>query len=351
VPMTIDPFWLVAAAAGGFFGAAIGALQSFVLCGFAVLLGAVGLFGSAGAGFLGFVAFGPVLGPHIAFAGGVAAAAFAHRRGLHSGKDIVTPLIGLRRPQVLLVGAGFGMLGYLIQSALAATPWLGTHTDTVALTVVVSAIITRFAFGRTGLIGRPTPPLTHADAPPVPAIEGRSAVAQSGDDILEGVVRVGGPSSGSAAWVARFAPTDDHHWVRYQENFGPNTVLGLFAGGLSAATALTVAQQFPSTGALAATVGFGISAASLLFLCLGMAVPVTHHMTLIGGVAALSFLPALGGSQVAAMLIGAMFGMVAAWVAEFFSRFWHIRGDTHIDPPASSIWLMTTVVVGLAAVL
>ena len=40
--MQIDLFWLIAAAAGGFFGAAIGALQSFIFCGVTVLLGVVG---------------------------------------------------------------------------------------------------------------------------------------------------------------------------------------------------------------------------------------------------------------------------------------------------------------------
>ena len=32
-------------------------------------------------------------------------------------------------------------------------------------------------------------------------------------------------------------------------------------------------------------------------------------------------------------------------------RFWHMHGDTHIDPPASSIWIMTTLVLGAAALL
>jgi hypothetical protein len=90
---------------------------------------------------------------------------------------------------------------------------------------------------------------------------------------------------------------------------------------------------------------------SLFFLSLGMSVPVTHHMTLIGGVAAVSFLPVVGGNMVVALLIGAVLGMVAAWLGEFFARFWHMHGDTHIDPPASSIWIMTTLVLGAAALL
>ena len=72
-------------------------------------------------------------------------------------------------------------------------------------------------------------------------------------------------------------------------------------------------------------------------------------MTLIAGVAAVAFLPIVGGNMVVALVIGAVFGMVSAWVAEFFSRLWHIHGDTHIDPPASAIWLMTLLVLGLSA--
>ena len=150
--MDIDPFWLVAAAAGGFFGAAIGALQAFIFCGLTVLLGVVGIFGNASAVFISYVPFGPVFGPHIAFAGGVAAVAYARKRGLADGRDIVTPLITSRQPTVLLVGAIFGMLGYVIHAAIAAIPWFGGHTDSVALTVVVSALIVRFAFGSSGLV-------------------------------------------------------------------------------------------------------------------------------------------------------------------------------------------------------
>ena len=96
-----------------------------------------------------------------------------------------------------------------------------------------------------------------------------------------------------------FAPTESNTWVRHQERFSAHTLLGLFAGGMSAGLALVVVQNYPTAAGVAATIGFGFSAVSLLFLSLGMAVPVTHHMTLIGGVAAVSFLPIVGGNMVA----------------------------------------------------
>ena len=87
------------------------------VCGLTVLIGAAGIFGNASAAFFGasaaffgYVPFGPVFGPHIAFAGGVAAVAYAHKRGLANGKDIVAPMITLRRADVLLIGAAFGMV-------------------------------------------------------------------------------------------------------------------------------------------------------------------------------------------------------------------------------------------------
>ena len=342
--MEIDPFWLVAAAAGGFFGAAIGALQAFIFCGLTVLLGVVGIFGNASAMFISYVPFGPVFGPHIAFAGGVAAVAYARKRGLADGKDIVTPLITLRQPTVLLVGAAFGMVGYVIHAAIAAIPWFGGHTDSVALTVVVSALIVRFAFGSSGLAGR----LPHVSNQSTELI----AAGSSGGAHLAPPDEAPGRSSPDrlTGW-ARFAPTESNNWIRYQEGFYHNSLLGLFAGGMSAGIAVMIVQNIPSAAGVAAIVGFGLSAFSLLFLVLGMSIPVTHHMTLIGGVAAVTFLPIVGGNMLGALIIGAVFGMVAAWGAELFSRLWHIRGDSHIDPPASSIWLMTLLVLGLAAVL
>ena len=352
--MQIDLFWLIAAAAGGFFGAAIGALQSFIFCGVTVLLGVVGLFGNASASFIGYVAFGPVFGPHIAFAGGVAAVAYASKRGYANGKDIVTPMITLGKTDVLLVGAGFGVLGYLLHAGIVAIPWFGGHTDAVAVTVIVSAIIARFAFGTAGLTGvlpnsRRAKPRS-LDA--LQAVSGQPRYAPAELDQAElGQAELLEDLPPHVTGWSRFAPTETGNWVRHQETFAAHSMLGLFAGGMSAGIGLMIVRDFPSAAGVAATVGFGISAVSLLFLSLGMSVPVTHHMTLIGGLAAVSFLPVVNGNMIAALLIGAIFGMLAAWLGEFFARFWHSHGDTHIDPPASAIWLMTTLVLGSVAVL
>ncbi|TKV60395.1 hypothetical protein FDO65_01360 [Nakamurella flava] len=308
--MNFDLLFLLMAAGGGFFAAAIGALHAFIFTGFMVLLGNAVIMAGGGPAFLNDVAFGPVFGPHIAFAGGVAAAAYAARvSDKVGGKDIGVPLISIERIDVLLVGAGFGMLGYLINLGVTKIPWFGTHTDTVAFTVVVSAIIVRLAIGRGSLFGN---------------------IDQQ-----------------AAGW-GRFAPKDSAAWVRYHEKFVPNSFLGFFVGLLSSGLAMLLARAYPDLAI--ATVFFGISAVSLFFLSLGLSFPVTHHITLIAAVATVNFLPIVG-NEIGTLFIGAIAGMVAAWFAEFFARFLHDHGNTHIDPPAAAIWPATTIVLALAGVL
>jgi|SoiMethySBSTD1v2_1073268.scaffolds.fasta_scaffold202543_2 hypothetical protein len=310
--MTFDVLTLLLAAGGGFFAAAIGALHAFIFTGF---MGVAGLgIAAAGAGtnFLTFVAFGPVFGPHIAFAGGVAAAGYAALRDKDvGGKDIALPLVSIERPDVLAVGAAFGMFGYVVQFGISKIPWFGTHTDSVALTVIISAFVVRLAFGRSSIFGH----------------------------LPEG-----------AGW-GRFAPRDGAAWVRWHEKFVPNTVLGIFAGLLAAGVSLKLAEYFPEIASVANLLFFSLSAMSLLFLSLGLSFPVTHHITIIAGLGALTFLPIVGGNLIAATLIGAVFGMLSAWCGELFARLWHDHGNTHIDPPAAAIWPMTTVVLTLGALL
>jgi hypothetical protein len=309
--MTFDVLSLLLAAGGGFFAAAIGGLHAFIFTGFAALAGHAILMGGGTGDFLGYAAFGPLFGPHIAFAGGVAAVAYAARTGKEvGGKDIGVPLIGIERPDVLLVGAGFGMIGYVIQFLITKIPGFGSLTDSVALTVILSAFIVRLVFGRSSIFG----------------------------NLPEG-----------AGW-GRFAPRDDAAWVRWHEKTVPNVLLGLFTGLLAGGVCLKLAQFYPnwaSNGA-AYTFVFGLSAMSLLFLSLGLSFPVTHHMTIIGALASLKFLPIVGNHLIPAMFIGAVAGMCSALVAELFARLWHDHGNTHIDPPAAAIWIMTLLVNGLA---
>lgn len=308
--MHIDVLGLIGSAAGGFLGATFGALVAFVFTGFAVVIGVAGLIGSGNADFLNSIAFGPFFGPQISFAAGVAAVAYAYRRGyITSGRDIVTPLISLSKPDVLLVGAGFGVLGYLVQQLVLIIPGFGSKTDSVAITVVISALVARLVFGRSGVVGK------HVD--------------------------------GVTGWK-RFTPNAQHAWLAYQQSPVVALLLGLFVGGVSAWSSVTLLRAYPTAPGVI-YLGFGFSALSLLFLAFGVGVPATHHITLVPAVFVGAFIGAIGNDTVTVVL-AALVGAITGLVGELFSRFWLIRGDTHIDPPASAIWPMTTLVLLSAAV-
>lgn len=307
---------LLVAFAGGLFGAAIGGLPAFIFTGVLVLIGvAVGL---AGGQFdvLTNVAFGPFFGPHVSFVGGAAAVAFAKRRGdVENGKDITLPLAGLADPLPLLVGAIFGVAGYLLNQVLAgllaggssnaAFFYAGTYADTIALTVVILGIVPRLIFGKTGIFGS-----------------------------LDDEARARG----------RFRPGGERVWLAYQEGFLQSTLVGLAFGLLGAyafTTFIGIDPKFVGAGAL---LGYGISATSLAFLQLGFSVPVTHHMSLPGAVAA-SLVVSAGGASLAAILLGAVGGILGALLGEFFSRVFLIHGDSHIDPPALAILVMAVALI------
>lgn len=89
----MDILALIAAFGGGIIGAYMGALPAFIMTGIYALVG--GVLTAAGVGgdvAVNYLAFGSFVGPHIAFAGGVAAAGYAGRKGkLASGAPTSCP--------------------------------------------------------------------------------------------------------------------------------------------------------------------------------------------------------------------------------------------------------------------
>jgi hypothetical protein len=253
------------------------------------LLAIVGVAAAASGGteFIG-VAFGPVLGPHISFGGGVAAAAYAGSRGfIKTGRDIGSPLMGVGRTDVLIVGGLFGCLGWLVNEgliALGAKSW----TDTIALTVVLTGIGARLIFGKTSLFGTIATP------------HGR-----------------------------RFRPDDSATWLPWQQDFAHVVPIGIGVGLVSAYLA-----GHSGLRAGGDVLGFGISTTILTFLIMGHKVPVTHHMALPAALAI-----GHGGD----LLLGAICGVAGGLLGEAASRVFLIHGDTHIDPPAVGIAAMATI--------
>lgn len=292
-----DITYLLIAFAGGIFGAALGALPVFILCGVAAALGAVISITTGDGTFSTVVAWGPFLGPHVSFAGGAAAAAFAARRGdLDSGRDIATGLMGLDKPVILLVGGIFGALGYLLVWLIEFVPQIGEGpwTNTIALAIVINAIIARLVFGKTGVFGKVRP--------------------------------------GDNRWV----PTDVGAWIPWQSQPLQLLVIAV-AVGLPAAY---ITSMLPGSAGLI----FGITVISLIYLQYNTTIPVTHHIAL----SAELVVVATGN-----IWWGLAFAILAAFLGEIYAVLFTAHGDTHIDPPSAALATTFTVqaILGVTGVL
>lgn len=316
---------LLAAFAGGAFGAAIGALPAFIFTGFLVMLGeGVRILSGDYSGLMGLdpatldsaaitsqIGFGPVFGPHISFAGGVAASAYAAKKGymntgfpFHESKNIAYALGP--KPQLLIVGGLFGILGYWITtlSSIFALPW-----DPIAIAVVLSAIAHRLIF-KYPVIG----------------------IAKRGLMNMEPFAKEEKREKGSDRLLVE-------PWLPHQYKWSDVSSIGVVVGILAAFITIQTGSVF---------LPFGISAATLLFLNLGVEkIPVTHHISLIGST---SVVAATGGevtgtSLAALLLLGALFGLIAAVFGEIVQRIFYAHADTHLDPPAGAIVLGTLLIV------
>ncbi|MDS0475753.1 hypothetical protein [Natrinema sp. 1APR25-10V2] len=312
---------LIAALAGGAFGAALGALPAFVFTGFVVFLGeglavlegelggldAVGA-GDIATGITGTIGFGAVTGPHIAFAGGVAATAYAGRRypemepddwDYHFGKDILYAFG--TKPDILAVGAIFGALGMLITQVMTG---LGFPTDNIALSVVATAFLARLVFGYP-LVGR---------------VGGSNILDMSPFEREEKRFAADG---GTEADRLATEP-----WLPHQYEWSGVTAIGIVGGVLGGFIWLETGSIF---------MGYAISAMSLLFLNLGVEkIPVTHHITLLGAVGGVIAMPVVGSDPIVLLVAGA-FGAISALLGEVSQRVFYSHSGTHVDPPAMAI--------------
>jgi hypothetical protein len=313
--------WL-GAAAGGAFGAALGALPAFVFTGFLVMTGGLAP-APGGQEAVGGVAvgFGPVFGPHISFAAGAAASAYAAKKGImesgfdyHNAKDIAYALG--TRPDVLAVGAAFGVFGIAMEQVFRQ---LAVPTDPIAITVVGSALLHRAVFGYSivGVVSEKTN--GYFDMGPFEREETRPPGEVGGDGDLEGEDRLA-----------------VEPWLPHQYKWSHVAAIGLVAGGASAYASLQTGSPF---------IGFGISAATLVFLALGTAqIPVTHHITLPAGTVYIATQQSGDAALAAAdpavgVVVAALFAVIGALLGEVVQRIFYAHGDTHVDPPAASIFI------------
>lgn len=268
---------LLAAFGAGVFAAMVGALPVFIMTGFIVIAGLTGgnLAGAENWGLIGTVGFGIFLGPHTTFAAGVGAAAFAKKKGLMETGDITVPLIKFNNVSVLIMGGIFGVVGYLINYLLMEI--IGVPTDTIALTVVISAMIARLAFSDKGLI---------------PSLK-----------------------------------TGNKQYFPKGENLKISVLLGAAIGTVSAYYAIATGDT---------VLAWSLSAIGLIFVQMGSGGYAFHHIGIVSAIASV----ATGN-----LFVGMIFGVLAALLADTLGAVFNVDGDTHIDPPALAIFILTTVVL------
>lgn len=326
---------LLAGFVGGILGAAVGALAALALSGTAIVVGelgqlfidgqAVGLLATLGvdgapltAGPLSALGLGPLLGPHVAFAGGVGAAAYAGRNGTldtafryHQAKQIRQPLYD--RPAALAVGGIFGLLGVGLAAFGSMLP-----LDPIAFAVVGSALLARLTVGY--------PVFGRFDSTGILDMSPFRAGAYWGDGGYETAEGIAGRHV-----VEPWQPS-------YYEPLAVVGV-GVVSGALAAAVALVAESVL---------LPFGLALASLFGVVAGLRVggyslPVTHHVALPAAVGAL----AVGGSLPVGLLVGTALGLSGAVFGELVQRVVYAHGDTHVDPGFGALLGMSVVIAVL----
>jgi hypothetical protein len=373
----VDPGAIAAIAlvafAGGAVGAALGALPAFSFAGLVIVVGEavritggvadVGGLETLGAGGItGSIGLGPALGPHVAFAGGIAATAYAADRGYmdtgfdyHEAKN-VTYALGTRT-DVLAVGGLFGVVGVAITrgSVAFSLPW-----DPIALSIVLSAFLHRIAFGYP-LIGDVRDGLLDMS----PFERGERRAATVGDRAVGSDPDLGADDDADSGVIPEEPKRDDARfvvepWLPHQYRWSNVALLGAVVGIFSAFVTYETGSPF---------LGFGITAASLVFLNLGMEkTPITHHMAFPAGIIVVGLAgaadPSLADGSpfvdpgaiatvvplVLAVVAGGAIGLVAGLVGELIQRVFYAHADTHLDPPAAAIVVATLLIAVLDAV-
>jgi hypothetical protein len=223
----------------------------------------------------------------------------------HFGKNIL--YAHGTKPDVLAVGGIFGAVGMLITRVMGG---IGFPTDNIALSVVATAFLARIAFGYPLVGGAAGSSLL--DMSPFEREEPRR-VADGGETPAEHTNRLA-----------------TEPWLPHQYRWSGVPAIGLVTGVLAGYIWLETGSIF---------LGYGISAASLLFLQLGVEkIPVTHHMTLIGAVGATLAADVVASDPVILLAAGA-FGAISGILGEVTQRIFYSHSGTHVDPPAMAIAL------------
>ena len=279
-------FALVASFGGGIIGAYMGALPAFILTGVIAIAGSVAAMAGGADMTVGLFAFGPILVPisPLPVVWRLPLRRQDKEAGQRNGHSVLSEWTG--RP---CYAAGRRCV-WRNRFSHSLSDWTVLHlnTDLPGFTVILSAVIARLVFGSGGLIGKA-------------------------------------------------APGESREYFTSGRGMLCNVILGL---GLGTTTGF-VYQALLDGGASAVVIGsypvlcFGIAAVSLIFAQTGFAMPATHHIALISALAAVS-------SQNPVM--GIVFGILTALFGDFVGKTFNSCCDTHIDPPAFTIFVFTFIV-------
>ncbi|MCD8020780.1 MAG: hypothetical protein LUF92_14750 [Clostridiales bacterium] len=287
---------LLAAFGGGVFAASIGALPAFIMTGVFAIVGAVAnMCGATDAGniLVNYIAFGSFFGPHISFAAGVAAAAYAKKKGISdNGADIATACAGYNAPDVLLIGGVFGVIGFLFKELVVANLFAGTIsarlvTDAPGFTVFCSGLLVRIIFG---------------------------GKLRTGDKVTSG---------GSA--------------------FTNTIVIGISYSLMIAGVYCAAVQAGVPVDAFGGSyhvLVFGLAAVGLFFAEMGQPFYGCHHIVIIAAEATVQSYNTTG-SLWTALIMGVIFGTISAIICDVEGALINSGTDSHIDGPATAILIMT----------
>ena len=288
-------FNILAAFGAGALAASIGAVNAFIMTGILAIVAGVGTCLGVDTGFTAAIAFGTVLGPHMSFAAGAAATAFAKKKGyIDNGCALGQGLAFLNKADVLVVGGVFGIIAYLVADFVVAKIFGGLipfGTDNPGMTVVISGIIARLAFTDNGIKSK------------------NPTVLAKGEALTALLVRA--------------------------------TALSLMAGG----TGVALDAAGYSLGGYNLIV-FGLAAVSLLFPGMGS----WHHIGIISAYATMIGVGA-GLAGFGVVILAVVAGVAAALLCNMENCLINTEVDSHIDGEGFSICLMTIVLNVVASIL
>lgn len=298
-------FECVIAVIGGYVGASVSALGSFLIFG---LLGAIGFFYLIlmhDDSLISAVTGGVLFLPHVSFIGGAIAIAYARKIGIvECGKDVGRSAIQLQRWDILGVGALAGLLGYLVNRLLIVIT--NGYVDTIALTVVCIPLSLKYLWGLT--------------------------------------------KTNDCEGSSHAVPSPFRFFERLNKPLGK--MLLSISMGVVAVLLVLLFHGEEKTTHYSEILLFFLSAASLYLLFMNYAIPATHHLAAASGAVLTGWLtvngmPVSAISTIALIIWGVSFALFAMTSADFMKKLLYDEGDIHVDPPAMGIVITTAVAMGL----